>query len=100
MKQFKDLGITPNYKPMIGDKIKIDKVINIPVNVLDFKIEASKYKEKGNGKCLYIQIEHNGEKRIVFTGSIMLQDLIQQVPKNEFPFSTTIIKDNESFIFS
>ena len=99
MNQFKDFGIKPKQQSMVGDKIKIDRIINRQLAVHDYRIENSKY---GNGgmKCLYMQISIGETKYVVFTGSITLIDLIQQIPKDKFPFSTTIIKDNDRFIFS
>jgi len=99
MNSFKDFGIKPMTKAFEGDKIKIDRILNKNIIVEDFKIENSKY-EKGNGKCLYIQIAVDNNKRIVFTGSISLMEMIQQVDKDKFPFQTVIIKENERFQFT
>lgn len=99
MNQFKDFGIKPQSKAFEGDKIKIDRVLNKNISVHDFKIEQSKF-EKGTGKCLFMQIEVDGQKRVLFTGSASLMDMIQQVDKSQFPFETTIIKENERFQFT
>lgn len=99
MFKFSDFDIKPQTKSFEGEKIKIDKILNREIVVTDYKIETSKY-EKGNGKCLYIQIEFNGDKRVVFTGSISLMDMIQQVPADKLPFKTTIIKENERLQFT
>lgn len=99
MKQFKDLGIEPPAQGFTGDKIRMDRILNREIIVHDFKIENSKY-EKGNGKCLYMQIQLNNVKHVVFTGSTSLMETIQKVPKSAFPFKTTIIKDNERFEFT
>ncbi|HLO37369.1 MAG TPA: hypothetical protein VK173_02655 [Lacibacter sp.] len=98
MKRFNELGIAPQMKGFTGDKIKINKVLNREVTVHDFKIEDSKFKDKG--KCLYLQISMNGNMHVVFTGSNVLMDTIQQVQKDHFPFVTTIIEENERFIFT
>lgn len=98
MNQFKDFGIKPELKNFTGDKIAIKRLFNIPIKVLDFKIENSKHKE--NTKCLTLQIEFREEKRIVFTGSTVLMQQIEGVPKDKFPFNTTIINDNEYFEFT
>lgn len=44
---------------------------------------------------LVLQIEKKGEMHILFTSSITLKDMIQQVPKDKFPFHTTIEMINE-----
>jgi hypothetical protein len=94
MKQFKEFGIKPKQQGFTGDKIKMSKVLNREIVVLDYKIEDSKY-GNGAGKCLYLQIEINDTKHVMFTGSKSLIDMIDQVPKSNFPFRTTIIKENE-----
>lgn len=97
MKKFSDLGITTDINSFTGDKIKISKILNIPIIVHDFKIEKSKH---NTGDCLYLQISIEKEKRVVFTGSTVLIDTIKKVPKEEFPFQTTIIKQTEYFEFT
>lgn len=98
MRTFKDLGITIEQKGFVGDKIKISKILNLEIAVLDFKVEDSKY--EGKGKCLHLQIELEGRKHVVFIGSRYLIDTIQQVPKDAFPFTTKIVKDNEWYEFT
>lgn len=100
MNDFKSFNIKPETKSFEGDKIKIDRILNKKITVLDFKIEESKYKEKGNGKCLYIQIEIDESKRVLFSGSSYLMDMIQKVPKEGFPFTSTIVKNNEHLEFT
>lgn len=98
MNAFKDFNIKPQLNTFVGDKIKIDRIINIPITVIDFKIEESTVKQ--GTKRLTLQIEKNQTKHIIFTGSKILQQQIQQVQKDKFPFVTTIIKDNEYFEFT
>lgn len=95
IKKFKDFGIKQSTNCLSGDKIKMSKILNKEIIVTGFKIEQSKYPEKGNGKCLYIEILHNGNPHVVFTGSVGLQEAIQKIRKEDFPFSTTIIQENE-----
>jgi Tat protein secretion system quality control protein TatD with DNase activity len=98
MKQFSELGIKPTEQQgFTGEKVKMHKVLNRTIVVHGFKIEPSKH-NKGN--CLYMQISIGGTKHVLFTGSTYLIDMIQQVPKEAFPFETTIIEDNERFKFT
>lgn len=99
MKQFKDFNIKSTLKSFIGDKIKMSKILNKQITVLDYRVEDSKY-EKGCGKCLYLQIQLGEEKHVVFTGSRALIDMINQVPKTDFPFVTTIVKESEVYDFT
>lgn len=82
----------------MGDKVSVKKLINYPITVLDYKIEPSK--QKANTELLTLQIEKSGEKRIVFTGSRWLIDQIKQVPREKFPFLTTITGDDDHYEFT
>ena len=98
--QFKDFGIKVQNKGFIGDKIKIDRVLNRRIVVHDYKIEPSKFEEKGDGYRLTMQVEVNGQKHVIFTSSTALKEMIKQVPRERLPFETTIIKDNERYEFT
>ena len=100
MTEFKDLGIKPAERGFTGDKLKMSKVLNKQIKVEAYKIEASKFTDKGNGKRLILQIVVEDKQHIIITGSIYLMDTIQQVPKDKFPFTTTIIEENERFEFT
>jgi len=99
MNRFKDFGIKTELQSFTGDKIKMDRILNREITVHDFRIEDSKY-GNGNNKCLYMQISIGETKHVVFTGSVALIDTIQKVPKEKFPFATTIVKENERFEFT
>ena len=99
MNLFSEFKITSSRVAFTGDKIKIDRILNREIVVIDFKIEKSKF-EKASGKCLHLQIEYNNNKHVVFTGSIGLIGQIEQVPIDKFPFKTTIVKENDRFEFT
>lgn len=101
MKKFSDFGITPSVSAstsFIGEKIKIDKVLNLEILIKGFSIGKSNKKE--NTDCLTLQIHFKGEDRVIFTGSKVLMDMIKKVPINEFPFEATIKEVNEHYEFS
>lgn len=99
MKAFKDMGIVPEQKGFVGDKIKIDRLLNREIIVQDFKVEDS-HKKPGT-KYLQLQIEINMEKSVVFTGSTTLISMIEKVKKEDFPFTSTIIKnDTQQLVFT
>ena len=100
MKQFSDLGIETQLRNFEGDKISPDSVIGKNIQVIGFRVVESKFQEKGTGKCLHLQIEFNGERRVMFSGSGYLIDTIQKVDKSDFPFATVIIKQNKRFEFT
>lgn len=98
MRNFKDLNIKAETSSFKGEKVSIKRVFNVEIKVLAFKIEPSKKKE--NTQLLTLQIERDGEPRIIFTGSNVLIKQIQQVSPNDFPFVTTIKNDNEYYEFT
>jgi len=101
MKNFSQFNIQQTTKGFEGDKIKMSKILNREIVVHHFKIEDSKvFKEKGSGKCLHLQISFNNEKHIIFTSSSGLIEVIQKIPENGFPFTTTIVEENDRFLFS
>lgn len=97
MKSFKDFGIQTTQQAFVGDKIKISRILNREITVHNFKIEDSK---QFKGKCLHLQVEVNGTKSVIFTGSAVLLDAIAQVPKDGFPFTTTIVEENDRYEFT
>lgn len=103
MTQFSDLNIECASKAFEGDRIDIDRIFNQEITVQDFKIEDTKfagYKEKGIGKCLYLQILYKGDQRVIFTGSSALLEVIKKVPRESFPFTTIIVKENKRYKFT
>lgn len=98
MHNFKDFDIKPKINAFVGEKISVQKLFNLPITVLAFKIEPSKQKQ--GTQLLTLQIEKSGEKRIVFTGSTVMMEQIQRVPDNKFPFTTIIKGDNDYYEFT
>lgn len=97
MNNFKDFNIQPKINSFVGEKIQVQKLFNIPIVVIDFKVGPSKLE---GSTLLTLQIEKGGEKRVVFTGSTILRDQIERVPKNQFPFTTIIRGDNDHYEFT
>src|SRR5688500_14811311 len=98
MHNFTDFNIKHRINAFVGEKIQVQKLFNLPITVIAFKVEPSKQK-KGTD-LLTLQIEKGGEKRIVFTGSVVLTDQIKRVPDDKFPFVTTIRGDNDYYEFT
>lgn len=95
---FKDFNIEPVLSKFTGDKLWIDDIINTTIIVFDFIIEPST-KKPGTDR-LKIQIEKEGKKHIYFSGSTILQQQIQKVPKENFPFTTKIVKESKHLKFT
>ena len=101
MNSFKQFDIKQTVKGFEGDKIKMSKILNREIVVYHFKIDDSKvYKDRGTCKCLQLQISLNNEKHVVFTSAGGLIEAIKQVPDDGFPFTTTIIQENERYKFT
>jgi hypothetical protein len=101
MNSFKQFNVKAPSKGFEGDKIKMSKILNREIVVHDFKLEPSKvFGDRGSGKCLHLQISFNNEMHIIFTGAGGLIDMIEQVPKSGFPFSTTIVQEGDRFLFT
>lgn len=100
MNSFKDIGIAPPTPAVIGDKIEMRDVLDTEVTVKTYRIVPSKYTDKGNGKCLHLQIVFDNRDRVVFTGSGVLMETLDLIPKDKFPFTTKIIKRNKRYEFT
>lgn len=97
MKKFSDFGIKSSV--LQGDKVKIDVILNKLVEVVSYRIENSKFSNGKSNKCLYLQIRIEGKLHVVFSGSHVLIEQIEQVPKDGFPFSATITKPGRYYSF-
>lgn len=87
MKKFSE--ISKQSGPLEGRKISIDDILEKEVIVNTYDVIKGKYESE---TCLVIQIEFEGEKRVIFTGSEILTKTLKSISPEDFPFSTTIIK--------
>ena len=99
MKRFSDLNIVTHSDSFVGEKIKISKILNRDIIIVGYRIEDSKYPKNKSGKCLYLQIELEGIKKVVFSGSDVLINTIIQVKKEDLPIACQIIQEGEHFEF-
>lgn len=101
VRKFSELNIQPEYNNFVGKKIEVEEILNKEIRLMAFRVEESKYKDtpkySGNGKCLCLQIQYEGQMRVVFTGSVVLQGMIARVA--EFPVDATIVKEGKAFKF-
>lgn len=96
MKKFSELNVKQVPTGMVGDKIKVDRILNKKISVHNYKIVDSKFK----GKCLHLQIQIGDNKHVVFTSAKTLQDAMLQIEPQDFPFETTIVKEDERLFFT
>lgn len=87
-------------KPIEGEKERIDNVLNKEIIISQVKITNSKFKD-GNGKCATVQFyeESDGRKRIFFTGSTVIIEMLEKYSCN-IPFATTIKKIERYYTFT
>lgn len=71
--------LIPNYEVLDGEKVSIEKIFNLPIVVLAWRIAPST-KKKGTN-CLMLQFVRDGEedKHVVFTGSDVLMDQLREI---------------------
>lgn len=96
MNNFSDFGIEPEKKGFTGDKIKMDRVLNVLIKVHRFQVVPSKF----DGDRLDMQIEKDNTMHVLWSSSKTLIEMIQKAPQDKFPFSTTIVKRDERLIFT
>lgn len=97
MNKFSDFDVKPATQSFAGEKIKIHKIFNVEITILDYLIEPSEYTEIR----LRLSFKFKDEMRITFTSSKYLIDMIKKIPKEKFPFTTTIIKDvDDRYLFT
>lgn len=77
-----------------GAKIKLENILDKPLIVKDFRVTKSKF----DGDCLKLQVEINGENRVVFTGSNVLIEQAQKY-SDHMPFSAKITMVDKYFSF-
>lgn len=100
MKNFSDLGIAPKSRRFVGKKIEMSEIIDEDIVVHSFRIEPSQYPNKRSDMVTKMQIELDGRKRVTWTTSKYLTQMLEAVPEDAFPIQTKIIKDEKAFIFT
>lgn len=85
-------------KHLIGDKVNLKDILDIPIVVTDFKTDKSKFKSE-----MYIAIQlykvGDTEQRVVFTGATVLQEQLETY-QEYIPFETTIRKIGKFYSFT
>lgn len=79
-----------------GDKIRIDDIVNKEVVVLKYTIKSSRYSKNISGDYLTLQVEIEGKRFVLFTGSDVLIDQLKKYA-TELPFKAIIRKINRYY---
>lgn len=83
-------------RPFEGDNIKIEAIVDRPIEVLDFQVRPSE--KKPNTDYLKMQIRFEGKKRFVGGGYQFLCEVLKQIDKSNLPFNT-IIRNKRGYYF-
>jgi hypothetical protein len=90
-----------NDNALPGKKIRAAECMNRNIVIRGYRIFPSKHRD--NSTCLALQIEMkeemDGGKRVLFTGSRVLQDQIRKY-KDHLPFETKITKTGDWMSFA
>jgi hypothetical protein len=94
MKNFSDFAEAEGH--VVGEKIKIEEVINKEIYLTGYIIKESMYNKNKSGKYLTLEFNLDDQKRILFTGSDVLITQIEKYHK-EIPFNAIIKKINKFY---
>lgn len=96
MKRFTDFADEP--KPLEGDKVRIDDVLNQEIIITGFDIKNSRYQKNNSGKYLTLQFkrDEDAEANVLFTGSDVLISQLEKYSE-EIPFLATLKKINRYY---
>jgi len=95
--------VVPETTTLDGDKMPIEEILNIPITVIEWRIDKSKFLDHGaNSERLTIQFIFRGERRITFTGSSVLIQQIREFEKrtDSRSFRAIIRKINKFYKFA
>lgn len=99
MKDFGEFNIEPATKGFKGDKININKLINVNIIVERFNVVPSKF--EGKSDRLDLQVIYNNDYRLVMGSFAGLIEMIKRVPESGFPFKCRIVKEESGrFVFT
>lgn len=89
MKKFSDLGVKPDDDRKIFNcqQVSISDVVNTEIEVIDFIADI---KTKFGDSRYLVKVQQDGVLEKFFTNSTNIKSTLDKIPKEEFPFVTTI----------
>ena len=89
MRRFSELGIkqVDDKKIFNCQQVSISDVINCEIEVLDF---IPNMKTTHGDNRYLVKFRQDGQEGKFFTNSSAIKSVLDQIPKDEFPFLTTI----------
>lgn len=95
-KRFSDFA--EDDRPLAGEKVKIDAILNQEILVTGYRLNESKFKSN-SPKCLTVQFVKGETQHVIFTGSAVLINQLEKYGK-EIPFLGTIRKIERYYTLS
>lgn len=88
-RHFSELGITVKDERKIFNcqQLSITDILNSEIEVVDYIPDMKT--QHGDGRYL-VKFSQNGQDGKFFTNSSALKSVLDQIPKEDFPFITTI----------
>lgn len=86
-------------RPLDGEKVKIDDILNLEIQITGYSVKESKYRKNNSGKCLTMQFERDDRLFICFTGSDVLIGQFQKYG-DKVPFVATVKKIDRYYTLS
>lgn len=96
-KRFSDFA--EDDRPLAGEKIKIDSILNQEILITGFRLTESKFSKSNSPKCLTVQFSQGEIQHVFFTGSSVLINQLEKYGE-EIPFLTTIRKIERYYVLS
>lgn len=100
MKAFSELNVTIDRR-FVGDRIRIEKIEGDVITVMDYEVRESKITKendptwtKQRKECLYLQVEIEGVKRVLWGNYKFLIEQVKQVDRADLPFKTKIVNEH------
>jgi hypothetical protein len=89
VKKFSDLGIKPTEDKKIFNcpQVSISDIVNTEIEVIDFIPDI---KTKFGDSRYLVKVQQDGVLEKFFTNSASIKSVLDKIPKEEFPFATTI----------
>ena len=89
-------------KPIEGEKVRIEAILNKPVILTAFKVRLSRYKKDNCDRCATVQFYEEGSPSrlgVFFTGSNVIIGMLEKYG-DKMPFETTIKKIDKYYILT
>lgn len=100
-RRFTDLKINKGQSSAFqGEKISIHALFDREITIHAYRISPARFNTERTDKYLQMQISIDDQKRVVFTTSKVMMDIIEQIPSQDFPFVTTLIKKDQRYEFT